>query len=252
LTGKPLAIVIGAGPGLGLALVRRFAEGGMTVAFIARRAAAVAEYQAALDAEGLDTRGYAADAGRPEEISRIFAEAKATCGEASVLIYNAAIIEPSRFVTPSGIGEARYADAPGWKSHGEPIGFDYMMDAFRTNVAGAMHAAQLVAPDMIARGSGTILLTGGVLAFGPWIEWGVTSLGKAALRSLGHSLFKELQPKGVQVSSVAIHGTMAKGTPYDPALVADAYWRVHARPETEWAPDYHFRAGADDGGDPDA
>ena len=252
MTGKQLAIVIGAGPGLGLALVRRFALGGMTVAFVARRAEAVADYKAALDAEGLDTIGYVADAGRPDEIGRVIAEARAAHGDVRALIYNAAIVEPSRFVTPSGIGEARYADAPGWKSHGEPIDFDYMMDSFRTNVAGAMHAAQLVSPDMIANGRGTILLTGGVLAFGPWIEWGVTSLGKAALRSLGHSLFKELQPKGVQVSTVAIHGTMAKGTPYDHALVADAYWHVHTRPEAEWEPDYHFKPGADDGGDPDA
>ncbi|MDB5556653.1 MAG: Short-chain dehydrogenase [Rhizobium sp.] len=252
MTAKPLAIVIGAGPGLGLALIRRFAEGGMIVAFIARRAAAVAEYQAIMDVEGLETKGYVADAGKPEEISRVFTEATAVHGNAHALVYNAAIIEPSRFVTPSGIAEARYADAPGWKAHGEPIGYDYLMDAFRTNVAGAMHAAQLVAPDMIGQGRGTILLTGGVLAFNPWIEWGVTSLGKAAIRSLGHSLFKELQPKGVQVATVAIHGTMAKGTSYDHALVADAYWRVHMRPETEWAPDYHFKPGADDGGDPDA
>lgn len=252
MTGRPLAIVIGAGPGLGLALIRRFAQGGMMVAFVARRAEAVAQYQSQLDAEGLHVRGYVADAGRPAEIGKVLAEARAAYGEASVLIYNAAIIEPSRFVTNSGISEARYADAPGWKSHGEPIGFDYLMGSFCTNVAGAMHAAQQVAPGMMARGKGTILLTGGVLAFEPWIEWGVTSLGKAALRSLGHSLFKELRPHGVQVATVAIHGTMAKGTPYDHALVADAYWRIPARPDAEWAPDYHFKPGASDGGDPDA
>ena len=105
---------------------------------------------------------------------------------------------------------------------------------------------------MIERGRGTILLTGGVLAFGPWIEWGAVSLGKAALRSLGHSLFKELTPHGVQVATIAIHGTMAKDTPYDHDRVADAYWQVHERPVGEWEPDYHFKPGADDGADPDA
>ena len=78
------------------------------------------------------------------------------------------------------------------------------------------------------------------------------SLGKAALRSLGHSLFKELEPHGVQVSTVAIHGTMATGTPYDHDLVADAYWRLHMRPRGEWDPDFHFKADAADGADPDA
>ena len=169
-----------------------------------------------------------------------------------MLIYNAAIIEPSRVVTRSGISEAQYGNAPGWTAHGEPVTSDYLVYSFRTNVAGAHHAARRAAPAMIERGRGTILLTGGVLAFGPWIEWGAVSLGKAALRSLGHSLFKELTPHGVQVATIAIHGTMAKDTPYDHDRVADAYWQVHERPVGEWEPDYHFKPGADDGADPDA
>ena len=249
---RPLAVLIGAGPGLGLALVRRFARGGMAVGFMARRPEAVAAYQRELDAEGLETRGFVADAGDPASVSAVHAELRGIHGDPEALIYNAAIIEPSRFVTPSAIAEARYSGAPGWKARGEPVDFDYLMDSFRTNVAGAHHAAREVAPAMIARGHGTILLTGGVLAFGPWIEWGVTSLGKAALRSLGHSLYKELTPYGVQVATVAIHGTMAKGTPYDHDRVADAYWQVHLRPSTEWEPDFHFKPHMDDGRDPDA
>lgn len=249
---RPLAVVIGAGPGLGIALIRRFAAGGMAVGFMARRAEAVSQYQQALDAEGLETKGVVADAGDPASISRALAGLRRTHGDAEALVYNAAIIEPSRFVTPSGISEAQYADAPGWKARGEPVDFDYVMDTFRTNVAGAHHAAREVAPAMIGRGRGTILLTGGVLAFGPWIEWGVTSLGKAALRSLGHSLHKELLPHGVQVTTVAIHGTMAKGGPYDHDRVAEAYWRAHARPRAEWEPDFHFKPHEDDGQDPDA
>ncbi|MDN2568338.1 SDR family NAD(P)-dependent oxidoreductase [Aquibium sp. A9E412] len=250
--GRPLAVVVGAGPGLGLALIRRFARGGMAVGFLARRAEAVAGYQAALDAEGLDTRGFVADAGDAPAVGRVFAELRRSHGEPDVLIYNAAIVEPSRFVTPSGIAEARYGAAPGWQARGAPIDAEALVDGFRTNVAGALHAAQQVAPGMIARGRGTILLTGGVLAFGPWIEWGAVSLGKAALRSLGHSMFKELAPHGVQVATVAIHGTMAKGTAYDHDRVAEAYWQVHMRPPARWEPDVHFKPGADDGGDPDA
>lgn len=249
---RSLAVVIGAGPGLGMALVRRFARGGMAVGFMARRAEKVAEYQSTLDREGLETIGFAADAGSPAAITDVFATLWRTHGDAEALIYNAAIIEPSRFVTASGIAEAQYGSAPGWKAHGAPVGFDYLVESFSTNVGGALHAAQQVAPAMIERGRGTILLTGGVLAFGPWLEWGAVSLGKAALRSLGHSLFKELAPLGVQVATVAIHGTMAKGTAYDHDLVADAYWRLHLQPKSEWAPDYHFKASADDGKDPDA
>ena len=246
------AVVIGAGPGLGLALARRFACTGLPTAFAARRPDAVADYQGQLEAEGLRTTGYVADAADPASISAMFARVRDADGDPQVGVYNAARIEPSRVVTPSGIEEARYADAPGWKAHGAPVGLDYLVESFRTNVAGALHAAQEVAPAMMKRGCGTILLTGGVLAFEPWIEWGTVALGKAALRSLGHSLFKELVPHGVQVATVAIHGTMASGTPYDHDLVADAYWQLHRRPRAEWAPDFHFKPGADDGTDPDA
>ncbi|WP_269929378.1 SDR family NAD(P)-dependent oxidoreductase [Aminobacter sp. HY435] len=248
----PSTVVIGMGPGLGQALVKKFAREGHRVAFVGRRAETIARYEQDLRAEGLDVTGFVGDAGRPDDMDRVHAAIRSQHGNAEALVYNAAIIEPARFVTPSRLDEVKYGTADGWKSHGEAASVDYVVDAFRTNVAGALHAAQAVAPAMIERGRGTILLTGGVLAFGPWIEWGVTSLGKAALRSLGHSLDKELSPSGIHVSTVAIHGTMQAGTPYDHDLVAEAYWKLHVQPRDQWQPDFHFRQDAEDGGDPDA
>ncbi|MCL4186282.1 MAG: SDR family NAD(P)-dependent oxidoreductase [Rhodobacteraceae bacterium] len=245
------AVVVGAGPGLGLALVRRFAAAGMRVAMIARRAGALAGYRAGLAAEGLDALPLAADAGEPASLAAALDAARAAIGPPDVMIYNAALIEPARFVTPSGIAEARYAGAPGWRAHGAPVDRTYLGQSFAVNVAGALQAAQAAAPDMVAAGRGTILFTGGVLAFGPWIEWGPVALGKAALRSLGQSLALELGPSGVQVAVVAIHGTMARGGPYDPERVAGLYWQTHLRPAAEWTVDVHFRADAADGRDPD-
>lgn len=248
----PLAIVVGMGPGLGQALVRKFASNGFAVAFVGRRREAIASHEESLRAQGLEVAGFPGDAGDPVVMDAVHRDIVGRYGDAEVLIYNAAIIEPARFVTRSGLAEARYGTADGWAARGEPASFDYVVDTFRTNVAGAHHAAARVSPAMIRRGRGTILLTGGVLAFGPWIEWGVTSLGKAALRSLGHSLHKELVEHGIHVSTVAIHGTMQGGTPYDHDLVAQAYLDLHHRPPGEWQPDHHFRAAGQDEGDPDA
>jgi NAD(P)-dependent dehydrogenase (short-subunit alcohol dehydrogenase family) len=252
VTSKPLAIVIGMGPGLGQALVRKFAGNGFAVAFVGRRAEAIAAHERDLRTAGLEVAGFACDAGQPAEMDAVHARVRERYGDAELLVYNAAIIEPARFVTPSGLAEAKYGSADGWRARGAPASVDYLMSSFRTNVAGAHHAAASVAPAMLARGQGTILLTGGVLAFEPWIEWGVTALGKAALRSLGHSLFKELTPKGVQVATVAIHGTMQAGTPYDQDFVAQAYLDLHRRPRAQWAPDYHFKHDRDGEADPDA
>lgn len=248
----PLAIVIGMGPGLGQALVRTFAGAGFVVAFVGRRAEAIAAHEQELRDAGFEVAGLAGDAGQPEQMATIHAAIRDRYGDPEVLVYNAAIIEPARFVTPSGLAEAKYGTAAGWRARGEPASFDYVLSTLRTNVAGAHHAAAAVAPAMLARGHGSILLTGGVLAFEPWIEWGVTALGKAALRSLGHSLFKELTPHGVNVATVAIHGTMQPRTPYDPAVVAQSYLDLHRRPRESWAPDFHFKIDRDGESDPDA
>ncbi len=247
---QPLAVVIGMGPGLGQALVRKFATNGFAVAFVGRRSDAIANHEKTLRAQGMQVAGFPGDAGDPQVMEGVHRRIRGRYGDAEVLIYNAAIIEPARFVTPSAVAEAKYGTAEGWSARGEPASFDYVVDAFRTNVAGAHHAAAKVTPAMIERGRGTILFTGGVLAFGPWIEWGVTSMGKAALRSLGHSLHKELVGHGIHVSTIAIHGTMQAGTPYDHDLVAQAYLDVQRRPSSEWEPDFHFKVDNDGESDP--
>ncbi|WP_323764007.1 SDR family NAD(P)-dependent oxidoreductase [Marinovum sp.] len=245
------AVIVGAGPGLGVSLVRRCARAGLATGFVARRVEAVAGYQRTLAEEGLDTRSEVADAADPVALTAALDRLEAAQGAPELMIYNAAIVEPSRFVTLSGIETAQYGDASGWRARGAPMDAEALTDSFRANVAGALTAARQVAPAMIQRGRGTILLTGGVLSFGPWIEWGAVSLGKAALRSLGHSLALELAPSGVQVSTVAIHGTMAQDTPYGPERVADFYWHLHRRPAEDWTPDAHFKVAEDDGKDPD-
>lgn len=248
---KPCTLVVGIGPGLGRALVRKFAQEGHAVAFVGRRAAEVERHERELRAEGLKVTGIVGDAGSPNSMVQVFAKVVATYGAPEVLIYNAALIEPSRFVTHSGKGEVKYGTADGWNSLGEPVSLDYLKHAFSVNVAGALQAAQKVVPGMLEFGRGSILLTGGVLAFEPWIEWGVTSLSKAALRSLGRSLDKELRDQGIHVCTVAIHGTMQAGTPYDHGLIADAYWNLHCQNRVDWEPEYHFRADTSDGSDPD-
>ena len=141
MTSKPLAIVIGMGPGLGQALVRTFASNGFAVAFVGRSAGAIRDHETAMRSEGLDVAGFVGDAGKPDVMDRVHQDIRSRYGDAEVLVYNAAIIEPARFVTRSGIAEANYGTSSGWEAHGEPASVDYVVDTFRTNVAGAHHAA---------------------------------------------------------------------------------------------------------------
>lgn len=96
-------------------------------------------------------------------------------------------------------------------------------------VVSAHAAARAVYEGMKARGSGTLLFTGGGLALNPAYGVGVGALSavKAALRHLAYALAEEVKPSGIRVGTVTIAGTVAPGTPFDPDRIAEAFWELH-------------------------
>ena len=92
-------------------------------------------------------------------------------------------------------------------------------------------------------GRGTILLTGGGLALDPtgWLPAASLAVGKAGLRSLAQTLHKELAPEGIHVATVTIAGQIQPGTAFDPDLIADRFWHLHAQPvgHFDWESVFH-------------
>ena len=202
-------IIIGAGPGIGEAIARRFGGGGHSVGLIARREPALRELTERLRGEGINADWRTADAGNGEQLQTAIHQLVDKLGRCRTLIYNAAVLRP---------------DGP------LDLDPDRVRNELDVNVLGALLAAQCVAPDMIDRAEGSILFTGGGLALEPYPEWTSLALGKAALRSLAFSLFKELAPHGLHVSVIAICGIVASDGPFDPVRIADEYWRVAMEP----------------------
>ena len=193
------AIVVGVGPGIGAAVVRRFAAEGLQVAAIARR-----------PPEG-DWLALTADVTDEDALRAALDVAIARHGVPDVLVYNAARIQSD----PFGALTAR--------EH---------LDAYAVNVAGAMTAIAHVAPRMADRGDGTVILTGGMPVAVP--ESTSLSVTKAALRALAELLTREYGPRGVHVATVTVAGTVAPGTAHDPDDIAATYWRLHTQPPGEW------------------
>jgi NAD(P)-dependent dehydrogenase (short-subunit alcohol dehydrogenase family) len=84
--------VAGAGPGLGLAVAKRFGEAGYRLALLARRADAVCQVASELameGMEGMETRGFAADAGDEASFRRQFHQMDGSLGPTEMLVYNA-------------------------------------------------------------------------------------------------------------------------------------------------------------------
>lgn len=203
------AIVIGAGPGIGLAVARRIARAGLSVGLIARSADTVESSLAELPAA--TAHGVAADATDEAGLRRALDEIADRLGPPELLVYNAA------WVRRDAIGELTAAQ---------------QLDAWAVNVVGAITAAAHVAPGMAQRGHGTVLITGGMPE--PSATYTSLSLGKAGVRTLIALLDQAYGPSGVHAASVTVSGEVAPGTALDPDDIAERYWRLHTQPREAW------------------
>ncbi|WP_257570842.1 SDR family NAD(P)-dependent oxidoreductase [Streptomyces sp. NP160] len=212
-------VVIGAGPGLGAAVARRFAREGFSVVLVARRAEALEELAAQLRSAGAEVEVAVADAADADGF-RAALEAVARRTPAGVVVYNVGLVAADQLL----------ASSP-----------RYLLDALAVDVVGAVSAAQVFTPAMRGAGAGTLLVTGGGPGLVPDPEHASLTLGKSALRSAVTVLHDQLAPEGVHVASVTVVGVIAPGTDLDPDLLAERYWALHTEPAGAWSTDVVVR-----------
>jgi NAD(P)-dependent dehydrogenase (short-subunit alcohol dehydrogenase family) len=188
--------IVGAGPGIGAAVARRFAREGLPVGLVSRTSE--------------DPR-FAADVTDEVALRAALDAVAAELGPIGVLVYNAGLIRQD------AIGDLTTAE----HEH-----------AWAVNVVGAITAVAHVGPRMADAGAGTILLTGGMPE--PLPDTVSLSLGKAGLRALAALLAAQYTPAGVHVATVTVGGAVEPGGPFDPDGIAEHYWRLHAQPRGEW------------------
>ena len=202
-------VLIGSGPGVGEAIARRFGAGGCRIGLIARSQDRLERQTDRLKKRGIRVYWATGNAGIGDELKSALSQLNERMGPCDVLIYNAAVVRPKNPLE---------------------LAAEEMLAEISVNLLGAHLAAKIVAPAMVAKGGGTIIFTGGGLALEPFPEWTSLALGKAALRSLSFSLFKDLAPKGVHVCVIAICGIVKTGGLFDPDRIAQEYWRVATGP----------------------
>ena len=135
----PTLAIIGAGPGLGAAVARRFGAEGFAIALISRDQEKLDGLAVELRDEGVTARGYAADVREPATLEDALAQAATELGPITALQYSPLpsrdYLKPVLDLTP-----------------------DLALEALRFSALGLIHAARAVLPAMRAAGEGTIAL----------------------------------------------------------------------------------------------
>jgi short-subunit dehydrogenase len=198
-------LLVGAGPGLGLAIARRFAVGGYAVTLVARNSDGLEGLVSSLADTRAEIDTMSADASDSEGLRERMSALYRRHGAPGLIVYNAVMGAPDQLLSSS---------------------VAHLQEAFAVDVIGAIVVAQVAAPAMRAAGVGTILVTGGGFADHPIPALATVSLGKAALRSAATMLGADLEPDGIRVATVTILGQIVAGTAFDPERIAEHYWGV--------------------------
>jgi short-subunit dehydrogenase len=215
-----LAAIVGVGPGLGLAVARRFGRAGYKLALLARKAEALKTFRDELTQAGFDARTVPVDASRAESIKEAFFRIEKEIDPVDVLVYNASVLHQ------------------GLPSQLDPL---TVVSDFKINVVGALASAQAVLPSMRAKKRGTIIFTGSGVALEPYPDLASLAIGKAGIRSLALSFAKECADFGVHACTLTIDGMIEPGTPFAPDTIAEKFWELHSQAPEAWQAELVYR-----------
>jgi NAD(P)-dependent dehydrogenase (short-subunit alcohol dehydrogenase family) len=223
-------LIVGAGPGMGAAVGRRFAREGFKVALAGRTLSKVEGLAADIDG----AKGFACDATDEASVKALFDAVKQDMGEPNVVVFNA-----------SGRVRASILD----------IEVNDFEKAWQISCLGGFIVGRDAARIMTPKGKGTILFTGATASVKSYANSAGFAVGKFGLRALSYSMAREFGPKGIHVAHVVIDGGIRADhrTDYrqhdpenpdkwlDPDAIADNYWMLHAQHRSSWTSEIDVR-----------
>jgi NAD(P)-dependent dehydrogenase (short-subunit alcohol dehydrogenase family) len=211
-------LLIGAGPGVGAAVVRRFGREGFRSTLISRSGEG-GPLVPELRGGGLEIDAIAVDIEDLDDYRKTLERIFSAPGAPGVVVYNAALPDPGAILDTTV----------------ERLRFAHDVD-----VIGAVVAAQVAAPVLRAAGGGTLLVTSGGFADNPVPAMASLSIGKAGLRSAQTLIAAGLAEDGIHAATVTIVGAVKPGTSFDPDDIAELFWTAHTDPKDAWKTEYRF------------
>lgn len=226
---------VGASAGLGAALGRRFAQGGLKVVLTGRNEARLRSVATEIIDRGGQAHALPGDISIPSEVTRL-AEGIPALGRLSSAIFNAGNMVRGTALSLS----------PG---------------EFESTWRGSAYAGFLFVratlPLLLESGGGSLLVTGATASVRGGGAFIAFASAKAALRSVAQSAAREYGPQGVHVAHIVIDGgingeRLQKGAPdrlaqagedglLRPDAIAETYWQLHLQPRNAWTHELDLR-----------
>ena len=225
---KKVALVTGVGPGTGSSIARRFSDGGYKVAMIARDK----ERLKSLEDELEDSKGYSCELRNQEYLNSTIDNIIKDFGYPDVFIHNAVRGTRGNFLEFTS---------------------EELQSNFDINVLALHRIAQKVAPEMIKKNKGAIIVTGNTSAHRGKANFGGTASTKAAQKILTESFARYLNPKGIHVAYITIDAAIdlewtRKAWPdkpddffIQPDDIASEVWHITHQSKSAWTFDHWLR-----------
>lgn len=245
---RPVIAVVGAGPGIGEAVARRFVAEGFCAALLARTEDKLQSMTRGIEADfGKGTaKYYITDLRLEDSVTTSFKNIQDELGSVDVLVYNAG----ARRVNGRYILDTTSEEFENFT---------------KINLFGAFWSTKCVLPSMLTKQKGTILFTGATGALRGTPGLSSFSPGKFGLRALCQIITREYQTKGIHAAFIVVdapvdgkliggvrrrqwarEGVDEKLRDIDsylmqPADLAETYWFLYTQKRSAWTHEIDVR-----------
>ncbi len=215
-----VAIVTGAGRGIGRAMATTLAEAGADVAVISRTRAQIEETARMIEKTGRKALAVPLDVTREEQVNEGVEQVLSAFGTVDILCSNAGIFMTKPIAVLPG------DKITGWElsasTSDTPVQLEDWRKVLDTNLTGAFFFARAVGPHMMKQKKGKVVITSSTAGDEGQSSLSAYCVSKAGLNSLTRCLASEWGPYNITVNAIApgmIKTDMIKPFEADPAII---------------------------------